>query len=464
LRKITVLQIVVMAAGKGTRMRSKLPKVLQPLAGRALLAHVLDTARSLKPDRMVIVHGYGAAEVRTAFPEPDLLWALQDPPQGTGHAVQMAAEHLADSGTTVILSGDVPLIRAGTIRALADTCGGKSLALLSAFASDPGGLGRIVRGAGGVIERIMEEKDAKAAGRADVLAMNEIYTGVLAAPSAWLKSAVKQLSNDNAQNEYYLTDVIAMARADGLTLSAAQPVSELEWQGMNDKAQLAALERAHQREIAQTLMIAGTTLIDPARIDVRGSLTCGADVLIDVGCVFEGNVNLGDGVVVGAHCVLRNATIGAGTQISPFTHIDSATCGENAKLGPYARIRPGTTLADEVHIGNFTEVKNSEIGVGSKANHLAYIGDATIGARVNVGAGTITCNYDGANKFRTTIEDDVFIGSDTQLIAPVTVGKGATIGAGTTLTKNAPENALTLTRVKQITLTSWKRPVKQKKG
>ncbi len=453
-----------MAAGKGTRMRSKLPKVLQPLAGRALLGHVLDTARSLKPDRMVVVHGYGAAQVRAAFPETDLRWALQDPPQGTGHAVQMASEHLADEGVTVILSGDVPLIRASTISALAQSCGASSLAVLSAFASDPSGLGRIVRGAGGVIERIMEEKDAKAAGRADVLAMNEIYTGVLAAPSAWLKSAVKRLSNDNAQKEYYLTDVIAMARADGLTLTAAQPASELEWQGMNDKAQLAMLERAHQREIAQGLMIAGTTIIDPARIDVRGRLSCGADVLIDVGCVFEGTVQLGEGVVVGAHCVLRNATIGPGTQIAPFTHIDSTTCGANAKLGPFARLRPGTTLADEVHIGNFTEVKNSEIGVGSKANHLAYIGDATIGARVNVGAGTITCNYDGANKFRTIIEDDVFIGSDTQLIAPVTVGKGATIGAGTTLTKNAPENALTLTRVKQITLTSWKRPVKQKKG
>ncbi len=453
-----------MAAGKGTRMRSKLPKVLQPLAGRALLGHVLDTARSLNPDRIVIVHGYGAAEVRAAFPETDLHWALQDPPQGTGHAVQMATEFLTDEGVTVVLSGDVPLIRATTISALVASCGASSLSVLSAFAADPSGLGRIVRGPGGGVERIMEEKDAKAAGRADVLALNEIYTGVLAAPSGWLKSAVKRLTNDNAQKEYYLTDVIAMARADGLALSAAQPSSELEWQGMNDKAQLAALERAHQREIANTLMVAGTTVLDPARIDVRGTLNCGTDVTIDVGCVFEGTVHLGEGVTVGAHCVLRNATIGAGTDIAPYTHIDSATCGANAKLGPYARLRPGTTLADEVHIGNFTEVKNSEIGVGSKANHLAYIGDATIGARVNVGAGTITCNYDGANKHRTVIEDDVFIGSDTQLIAPVTVRKGATIGAGTTLTKSAPEHALTLTRVKQTTIASWKRPVKQKKG
>ena len=453
-----------MAAGKGTRMRSKLPKVLQPLAGRALLGHVLETARSLNPDRIVIVHGYGAAEVRAAFPEPDLRWALQDPPQGTGHAVQMAAEHLFDGGVTVVLSGDVPLIRASTVTALAALCGPNLLSVLSAFASDPSGLGRIVRGPGGGVERIMEEKDAKAAGRADVLALNEIYTGVLAAPSAWLKSAVKRLTNDNAQKEYYLTDVIAMAGADGLTLSAAQPSSDLEWQGMNDKVQLAALECAYQHSLADALMLAGTTLSDPARIDIRGTLTCDTDVTIDVGCVFEGTVHLGEGVKVGPYCVLRDATIGAGTQIAAFTHIDSAQCGANARLGPYARLRPGTVLADDVHIGNFTEVKNSEIGVGSKANHLAYIGDASIGARVNVGAGTITCNYDGANKHRTVIEDDVFIGSDTQLVAPITVRKGATIGAGTTLTKSAPEHALTLTRVKQTTIASWKRPVKQKKG
>jgi bifunctional UDP-N-acetylglucosamine pyrophosphorylase / glucosamine-1-phosphate N-acetyltransferase len=458
-----VLQIVIMAAGKGTRMRSSLPKVLQPLAGRALLGHVLDAARALKPDRIVIVHGYGAAQVRAAFPQSDLRWALQDPPQGTGHAVQMASAHLADAGTTVVLSGDVPLIRAGTIQNLADTCGAKSLAVLSAFASDPSGLGRIVRGAGGAVERIMEEKDAKAAGRADVLAINEIYTGVLAAPSAWLKSAVSRLSNDNAQKEFYLTDIIAMARSEGLALTAAHPASQLEWQGMNDKVQLASLERAHQAEIANALMVAGTTIIDPTRIDIRGTLTCGADVLIDVGCVFEGDVKLGAGAVVGAHCVLRNATIGAGTVIAPFSHIDSTTCGANATLGPYARLRPGTVLADNVHIGNFTEVKNSEIGLGSKANHLSYIGDATIGANVNIGAGTITCNYDGANKHRTIIEDDVFVGSDTQLIAPVTVRKGATIAAGTTLTKEAPEGGLTLSRVKQTSITPWKRPVKQQK-
>jgi bifunctional UDP-N-acetylglucosamine pyrophosphorylase/glucosamine-1-phosphate N-acetyltransferase len=297
-----------------------------------------------------------------------------------------------------------------------------------------------------------------------VLALNEIYTGVLAAPSGWLKQAVGQLTNNNAQGEYYLTDVIAMARAQGIGLTAAQPSSDLEWQGMNDKAQLAALERAHQRELAQRLMIAGTTVIDPNRIDIRGTLSCDADVVIDVGCVFEGAVHLHEGVHVGAHCVIKDAVIGAHTEIAPFTHIDQANVGAGSKLGPYARLRPGTVLGEHVHIGNFTEVKNSQIDAGSKANHLAYIGDATIGKNVNVGAGTITCNYDGANKHRTVIEDDVFIGSDTQLVAPVTVSKGATIAAGTTLTKTAPAGALTLSRTKQTTIAGWKRPVKQKKG
>jgi bifunctional UDP-N-acetylglucosamine pyrophosphorylase/glucosamine-1-phosphate N-acetyltransferase len=376
----------------------------------------------------------------------------------------VAAAHLDPQGTTVVLSGDVPLIGAATIESLAAACAGDSLALLTALANDPSGLGRIVRGPGGVIERIMEEKDAKAAGRADVLALNEIYTGVLAAPSGWLKQAVGRLSNDNAQKEFYLTDVIAMARADGLALSAAQPGSELEWQGMNDKLQLAALERAHQRQIANALMLSGTTVIDPARIDVRGSLTCEADVVIDVGCVFEGTVRLGEGVRIGAHCVIKDATIGPGTDVAAFTHIESAIVGDAAKLGPYARLRPGTVLAKHVHIGNFTEVKNSHIDAGAKANHLAYIGDATIGKEVNIGAGTITCNYDGANKHRTVIEDGAFIGSDTQLVAPVTVGAGAVVGAGTTLTKNAPAGALTLSRVKQSSIPGWKRPVKQKKG
>jgi bifunctional UDP-N-acetylglucosamine pyrophosphorylase / glucosamine-1-phosphate N-acetyltransferase len=444
-------------------MRSKLPKVLQPLSGRPLLEHVLNAARAVKPDRIVIVYGYGAQQVRDAFPDTDLRWALQDPPQGTGHAIQMASELLDDAGTTVILSGDVPLISPRTIERLAHACDGHSLALLTAQTQDPSGLGRIVRAADGTIERIMEEKDAKAAGRADVLAVNEIYTGVLAAPSAWLKRAVAGLSNDNAQKEYYLTDVIALARTQGLALSAAQPSSELEWQGMNDKAQLAALERAHQRERAHALMLAGTTVIDPSRIDIRGALTCEQDVLIDVGCVFEGVVHLAEGARIGAHCVVKDATICAGADIAPFSHIDGAQVGAASKIGPYARLRPGTVLSNDVHIGNFTEVKNSTVGAGSKANHLAYIGDATIGARVNVGAGTITCNYDGANKHRTVIEDDVFVGSDTQLVAPVTVRAGATIAAGTTLTKEAPAGALTLSRVKQTTLTGWKRPVKQKK-
>jgi bifunctional UDP-N-acetylglucosamine pyrophosphorylase / glucosamine-1-phosphate N-acetyltransferase len=458
-----VLQIVVMAAGKGTRMRAKLPKVLQPLAGKPLLGHVLDAARALKPDRIVVVYGYGAEQVRAAFPDPDLRWALQDPPQGTGHAVQMAAAQLDDAGTTIILSGDIPLMQTQTMATLAKACSGSSLALLTAFTDDPSGLGRIVRDAHGNVQSIMEEKDAKAAGRADVLAVKEIYTGTLAAPSGWLKKAVNNLSNDNAQKEFYLTDVIAMARADTLALSATHPASALEWLGMNDKVQLAALERAYQRELANALMIAGTTVIDPARIDIRGKLSCAQDVVIDVGCVFEGNVSLGEGVQIGAHCVLRDVTLGARTKVAPFSHIDSATAGEEATIGPFARLRPGTTLADRVHIGNFTEVKNGQIDVGSKVNHLSYIGDATIGKNVNVGAGTITCNYDGVNKHRTVIEDDAFIGSDTQLIAPVTVGAGATIAAGTTLTKRAPNGALTLSRAKQTTIEGWKRPVKQQK-
>jgi bifunctional UDP-N-acetylglucosamine pyrophosphorylase / glucosamine-1-phosphate N-acetyltransferase len=446
-------------------MKSNLPKVLQPLAGRPLLAHVLATARSVHPKKMVVVYGYGAAHVRAAFPEPDLAWALQDPPLGTGHAVQMAVAHLSDdAATTIVLNGDVPLIQAHTITALVSACAGTTLTLLTAIADDPSGLGRIVRTADGGVERIMEEKDAKAAGRSDVLALKEIYTGVLAAPTAWLKQAVMRLTNDNAQKEYYLTDLIAMARAVGLPVNAKHPASPLEWLGVNDKVQLADLERQHQASIAHQLMLDGTTLADATRITVRGALTCGPDVFIDVGCVFEGTVTLGEGVRVGPYCVIKDATIGARTEIAAYTHIDNARVGEEAKLGPYARLRPGTTLADDTHIGNFTEVKNSEVGRGSKANHLAYIGDATIGERVNIGAGTITCNYDGANKHRTIIEDDVFVGSDSQLVAPITVRAGATIAAGTTLTKHAPAGALTLTRVKQVSIEGWKRPVKKKKG
>ncbi len=445
-------------------MRSNLPKVLQPLSGQPLLSHVIATARALKPAKIVVVYGYGAAHVRAAFPDTDLTWALQDPPQGTGHAVQMAAAHLSDAGTTVVLNGDVPLIRGETITSLAAAAGTDALALLTAFAQDPSGLGRIVRNDAGELQRIYEEKDAKADGRSDVLAVNEIYTGVLAAPSAWLKKAVANLRNDNAQKEFYLTDIVADACAEGKKMRAAHPQSPLEWVGINDKVQLAELERAHQREIAHHLMVAGVTLADPARIDVRGTLVCGIDVSIDVGCVFEGQVTIGAGARIGPYCVIKNAQIGEASEVAAYTHIDDATAGARVKLGPFARLRPGTALADNVHIGNFTEVKNSTFGAGSKANHLSYIGDATIGARVNVGAGTITCNYDGVNKHRTVIEDDAFIGSDTQLVAPVTVRAGATIAAGTTLTKEAPAGSLTLSRVKQTTLTAWKRPVKKQKG
>ena len=429
------LNVVIMAAGKGTRMRSSRPKVLHRLAGRPLLQHVLGTAASLGATRTVVITGHGADEVEAAMADRGAVFVRQMPQLGTGHAVQQAAPAWdAAAATTVVLNGDVPLIRAETVRALVQACDGQRLALLTVNLDDPTGYGRIVRGAGApataAIQGIVEHKDASPAQRT----IREVYTGILAAPTAALARWVAALRNDNAQREYYLTDIVAMAVADGVEVVSAQPASDTEVLGVNSPLQLADLERRFQRGQAEALMEAGVRLADPARFDLRGQLTCGQDVEIDVGGVFEGEVTLGDHVRIGAHCVIRDARIEAGAVIHPFTHIDGdgqpVRVGPGALVGPYARLRPGADLGAEVHVGNFVEVKNSTLARGAKANHLAYLGDATVGERVNVGAGSITANYDGANKHRTVIEADAHIGSNCVLVAPVTVGAGATIGAG----------------------------------
>jgi bifunctional UDP-N-acetylglucosamine pyrophosphorylase/glucosamine-1-phosphate N-acetyltransferase len=452
------MNVVILAAGMGKRMQSTLPKVLHPIAGTAMLNHVIFTVRqvqSLEKAKICIIYGHGGEQVPAAVAADDICFAKQEPQLGTGHAVAQAIPFLDDNVPTLILYGDVPLTRSLTLQRLVQAAGLDKLAILTAQMDDPTGLGRIIREAG-KISRIVEQKDAST----DELAVREINTGIMVAPTLALKKWLSQLSNQNAQGEYYLTDIVASAVADGVDVTSAQPEAIWETLGVNSKVQLAQLERIHQNNIALTLLEQGVSLLDPSRIDVRGSLVCGRDVSIDVGCVFEGQVVLGDGVKIGANCVIKNARIGAGSDIKPFCHIEDAEVGEKAHIGPYARLRPGTVLGQDVHIGNFVEIKNSQIAAHSKANHLAYIGDATIGSRVNIGAGTITCNYDGVNKFRTVIEDDAFIGSDSQLIAPVRVGKGATLGAGTTLSKDAPEGKLTVSRAKQMTLDNWQRPVK----
>jgi bifunctional UDP-N-acetylglucosamine pyrophosphorylase/glucosamine-1-phosphate N-acetyltransferase len=449
------VNIVILAAGQGKRMHSDLPKVLHRLAGRSLLAHVLETARSLAPERIVVVYGHGGEQVRDSTDGDDIRWVRQEPQLGTGHALQQALSELDRSAATLVLYGDVPLTRRATLERLRDAAGA-GIALLTVVLDDPTGYGRVVR-RGEQVVRVVEQKDASP----DERAIREVNTGLMVLPTGRLAGWLGRLGNENAQKEYYLTDVVAAAVADDVSVRAVQPLAAWETLGVNSKAQLAALERIHQRDVAERLLEAGVTLADPQRIDVRGSLACGRDVAIDVNCVFEGNVDLGDSVSIGAHCVLRNVRIAPGTRVEPFCHIDDAEIGRNCRIGPYARIRPATRLAEDVHIGNFVEVKASEIGAGSKANHLAYVGDSSVGRNVNVGAGTITCNYDGANKHRTVIEDDVFIGSDTQLVAPVRVGRGATLGAGTTLVRDAPEGQLTVSRAKQVSVPGWKRPVKK---
>jgi bifunctional UDP-N-acetylglucosamine pyrophosphorylase / glucosamine-1-phosphate N-acetyltransferase len=453
------LNIAILAAGKGKRMRSGLPKVLHPLGGRPLLAHVLDTARTLAADRICVVYGHGGEAVRARFPEPDLAWALQDPPQGTGHALAQALPQLAADGVTLVLFGADPLARASTLESVIRHARQGALSLLTIELDDPTGYGRIVRGPDGTVTAIVEEKDATPEQRA----IREINTGVMAAPTAYFARWLKAVDNRNASGEYYLTAVIALARNEGVAIETSCAGTLIETLGVNTMRELAQLERLYQRAQADALLDAGVTLADPDRIDIRGTLACGADVAIDVGCVFEGAVHLADGVAIGANCVLKNVTIEAGAQVLPFCHLEDATIGANCRVGPYARLRPGAVLGEDVHIGNFVEVKASSIGRGSKANHLAYVGDTTMGTGVNFGAGSITANYDGANKHRTVIEDDASIGSNCVLVAPVRIGRGATIGGGSTIAKEAPAGTLTVARARQASLPGWKRPVKQPK-
>ncbi len=454
---MTPLNIVILAAGKGTRMYSERPKVLHALAGKPLLQHVLDCAVSLDAAQICVVYGHGGEAVPQAMRQYQATFVLQEPQLGTGHAVQQAMPQLKDDSRTLVLYGDVPLIQHSTLHQMQQA--GSGLVLLTVNLANPTGYGRIVRNRDGDVQCIVEEKDATPEQRE----IREVNTGIVLAPTAALRAWLSRLQNNNAQGEYYLTDIVAMAVAQGMPVHTVQPREVWEVEGINSKSQLAQLERTWQGVQAARLMAQGVTLADPARLDVRGMLECGRDVEIDIGCVFEGEVKLEGGVRIGAYSVIRDTRIAAGTQVEAFSHIDGGDIGANARIGPYARIRPGTRLARDVHIGNFVEVKNSEIAAGSKANHLSYIGDTTMGSRVNVGAGTITCNYDGANKHRTVIEDDVFIGSDTQLVAPVTVKRGSTIGAGSTITRDAPEGELTLSRAKQITIAGWKRPQKEKK-
>ena len=454
------LSIAILAAGVGKRMRSGMPKVLHPLGGRPLLAHVLETARKLAADRICVVYGHGGDAVRQRFPDADLRWALQHPPLGTGHALAQALPQLGADGVTLVLFGADPLARVETLEAVVRHARQGALSLLTIELDDPTGYGRIVRDAKGAVKAIVEHKDSTARERA----IREINTGVMAAPTQHFARWLKAVDNRNASGEYYLTDVIAMARKDRVPIETSQAASVIETLGVNTMRELADLERRYQRAQADALLDAGVTLADPDRIDIRGTLTCGADVTIDVGCVFEGTVRLGDGVAIGACCVLKNVTIDPGAQILPFCHFEEATIGANSRIGPYARLRPGADLASDVHVGNFVEVKASSIGRGSKANHLAYIGDTAMGAGVNFGAGSITANYDGANKHRTIIDDEANIGSNCVLVAPIRIGRGATIGGGSTISREAPADTLTVARPRQVSVPGWKRPVKKPKS
>ena len=453
------MNVVIMAAGKGTRMKSALPKVLHKLAGKSLLQHVLDAAAALNARQTLIITGHGADAVEAACAGSGAGFVRQMPQRGTGHALQQVVPVLdAHQPTTVILSGDAPLIRSRTAQALADACRGDTLALLNVQMVDPSGYGRIVRDASGAVRGIVEHKDATPEQRQ----IGEIYSGIMAAPTRLLARWVMALTDDNAQREFYLTDIVAMAVAEGVPVVAVQAQSEAEVAGVNSPRQLAELEREWQRQHAEALMEAGVRLADPTRLDVRGELHCGADVEIDINCIFEGQVTLADGVRIGAHCVIRDATIAAGAVVHPFCHIEGASVGAGALIGPFARLRPGAELGADVHIGNFVEVKNSTLARGAKANHLAYLGDATVGERVNFGAGSITANYDGANKHRTVIGNDVHVGSNCVLVAPVTLGDGATIGGGSTVNKDVPAGQLTVARAKAVSIAGWQRPKKVK--
>jgi bifunctional UDP-N-acetylglucosamine pyrophosphorylase / glucosamine-1-phosphate N-acetyltransferase len=459
------IDVVIMAAGKGTRMKSRVPKVLHRLAGRPLLQHVLGAVSMLQARQVVVVTGNGAPQVEAAVAGwaknggATVRFARQEPQLGTGHAVQQALPLLPDSGTTLIVNGDVPLIEAATLRALVASCGGQRLALLTVDMPDPAGYGRIIRNGEGV-SAIVEQKDASEEQRR----IGEVYSGFMAVPNAMLKGWLARLSNQNAQGEYYLTDLVRLAVSDGIEVAALQTSDTIQVEGVNSPMQLAELERAFQRRQARALMEQGVRLADPARFDVRGRLACGQDVEIDVNCVFEGLVVLGDGVKIGANCAIANANIEAGAVIHPFTHIDGeklgVRIGEGALIGPFARLRPGAELGPEVHIGNFVEVKNASLARGAKANHLAYLGDTSVGERVNYGAGSITANYDGANKHRTVIEDDVHIGSNCVLVAPVTIGRGGTVGGGSTITRDTAPGVLSVARGRQVSIEGWQRPKK----
>ena len=451
------LSVIILAAGQGTRMRSKLPKVLQTLAGKPLLGHVLDVAQELGADDVCVVYGHGGDAVPEAFPGDDIRWALQAEQLGTGHAVQQAMPETPDGNQVLILFGDVPLLLPETLHRLLKATTTGEMSVLTVDMPDPTGYGRIIREDGNVV-RIVEEKDADD----DEKAVVEINTGVMVCAADRLRGWLDNLKDDNAQGEYYLTDVITMAVADGITVNGVKASNGTEVMGINDKKQLAEAERAKQARIVDELMANGVGFADPARVDIRGTLTCGQDVFIDVNAVFEGDVELGDGATIESNNLVRDSKLGAGTLVHSNCHIEGAVIGTNCELGPFARLRPGAHLQNNVKIGNFVEIKKSEIADGSKVNHLTYIGDTDIGTGVNVGAGTITCNYDGANKHRTTIGDNAFIGSGVNLIAPVEVGQGADIGAGTTLTKDAPPDKLTVGRARQVTVPGWKRPVKKK--
>ncbi|HTP46862.1 MAG TPA: bifunctional UDP-N-acetylglucosamine diphosphorylase/glucosamine-1-phosphate N-acetyltransferase GlmU [Casimicrobiaceae bacterium] len=448
------LQIAILAAGEGKRMRSATPKVLHALGGRPLLAHVLETARRLAPRATCVVYGEDA--VKEYFPEDGLLWARQSPPLGTADALRCALGALPADGVTLVMFGADPMAREATLRNVVERARSGALSLLTAELTDPSGYGRIVRDPSGRVAAIVEQKDATAAQRA----IREINTGMMAAPTARLRTWLERIDRRNASGEYYLTNVALLAVQDGVAVETTRATSETEAMGVNSMRDLAELERRYQRQRADELLDAGVSLADPARIDLRGSIECGRDVSIDVNCIFEGKVTLGNGVRIGAHCILKDASIGELTAIAPFSQLENAGVGARCRIGPFARIRPGTALADEVHIGNFVEVKASSFGERSKANHLSYVGDTVVGRDVNIGAGTITCNYDGAAKHRTVIEDDVHIGSDTQLVAPVTVGRGATVGAGTTVWKDVPPEALVINDKTQVARSGWKRPRK----
>ena len=450
--------VIILAAGKGTRMRSNLPKVLQPLAGRPLLGHVIDTAKKLQADHIITIYGHGGTLVQNAFAHEQIQWVEQAEQLGTGHAVQVTLPVLPREGVSLILSGDVPCITEQTLKKLLDVSRETQIGLVTLTLADATGYGRIVR-ENGKIQAIVEHKDASEAQRQ----IQEINTGIYCVSNAKLHEWLPKLSNNNAQGEYYLTDIVAMAIADGLEVASVEPELAFEVEGVNDRVQLAALEREFQNFQAKQLMQQGVHLIDPTRFDLRGNLTAGKDVRIDINVIIEGDCELGDGVEIGAGCILKNTKIAAGTKVQPYSVFDQAVVGEAAQIGPFSRLRPGAVLANEVHIGNFVEVKNSQIGLGSKANHFTYLGDAEVGAGSNIGAGTITCNYDGANKFKTIIGDQVFIGSNSSLVAPVTIANGATVGAGSTITRDVAEQCLAVERSKQFTKENYQRPQKLKK-